>query len=200
MSKLSEMNTPIFWVEGHPGDFDKEKWKIEVSGLVERPKNYSWEELMAFQKVTVEARLTSVTRWSVRGRWGGICLADILRDVGALPDGKFVRVWSCGLVYDTSIPWDIAMKEKTLLAYEFDEEPLGEDYGGPIRLFVPYLWGYKSAKSVVKIEITEKYITGYWEKRGYTDSAKILPGRVLDVNTGKVRPIPGGEVIKFEDQ
>jgi len=194
------MNTPVFWAEGHPGKLDRENWKIEVKGLCENPTTFTWQDLQKLPKTTVNGRLTSVTRWSVNGDWGGVKLSDILDYVKASPSVKYVRFWSHDLVYDTSIPIDIALKEKTLLAWEFDKELLTEDYGGPVRAFVPYLWGYKSAKSVVKIELIDKYIPGYWEKRGYTDDANIEAGPCRDINEGgKVKHIPDGEVKEFLD-
>ena len=201
MSRLKELNTPVFWVEGHPGRLDRDSWEIEVMGLCEIPKVYNWQELASMPRTIADARLTSVTRFSVRGRWGGIKVSDILREVKAHSSVKYIRFWSIKKVYDTSIPVDVALREKTLLAYEFDGESLEEDYGGPIRVFCPYLWGYKSAKSVVKIELMDYYIPGFWEKRGYTDDAVIEAGMVRDMNQGgKIRPIPDGEVINFIDE
>jgi len=198
MHKLAKMNTPVFWAEGHPGKLDREQWKIEVTGLCDSPTTFSWQDLQKLPKTTVKGRLTSVTRWSVGGNWGGVRLSDVLAYVKVRPQVKYIRFWSYELKYDTSIPIDIALKEKTLLAWEFDGELLTEDYGGPVRAFVPYLWGYKSAKSVVKIELLDKYIPGYWEKRGYTDDAQIEAGPCRDINdNGKVRQIPDGEVKEF---
>jgi len=200
MSNLKQMDTPIFWAEGHPGKLVRESWEIEVTGLCEKPQIFTWQDLQSLPKSYADARLTSVTRWSVGGKWGGVKLSDILDAVGADPEVKFVRFWSYRKIYDTSIPIEIARKERTLLAWEFDGEYLTEDYGGPVRAFVPYLWGYKSAKSVVKIELMDHYVPGFWEKRGYTDEAKIEAGNVLDINTGKRRPIEGGEVRGFLDE
>jgi len=199
MDKLAAMNTPIFWAEGHPGELDRENWTIEVKGACDAPQTFSWNDLLALPQSEVEGRLTSVTRWSVGGKWKGIPLSAILQAVKMKPSCKFVRFWSVGEVYDTSIPLEIALKEKSLLAYAFDGEYLSEDYGGPVRAFIPYLWGYKSAKSVVKIELTERYFPGFWEQRGYTDSAEIEAGPCRDINDGgKVKQIPGGEVLEFK--
>ena len=111
---------------------------------------------------------------------------------------RFVRFWSVGEIYDTSIPLDIAQLPKSLLAWEFDRELLTEDYGGPLRAFIPYLWGYKSAKSVVKIELMEYYAPGFWEMRGYTDSGEIEAGPCRDINDeGRIKMIPAGEVVEF---
>ncbi len=198
MTKLHELKTPIFWAEGHPGSLDREAWEIEVTGLCENPMTFTWRNLMDMPKTLADARLTSVTRWSVRGIWGGVKLSDIFDLVKPDSSVTYVRFWSHGLEYDTSIPMDIAMQERTLLAWEFDGELLDEDYGGPVRIFCPYLWGYKSAKSVVKIELMSYYVPGFWEQRGYTDSGEIIPTKVRDMNDGgEVKKIPGGEVKEF---
>jgi len=194
------MNTPVFWAEGHPGKLNREEWKISVSSSCSKPRIFSWQDLQDLPKAVVEARLTSVTRWSVFGHWGGVLLSDIFKELGISSACRYVRFWSTGLVYDTSIPLEIALKEKSLLAWEFDHEYLSENYGGPVRALIPYLWGYKSAKSIVKIELMEYYVPGFWELRGYTDSAKIEAGPCRDINDGgKVKSIPDGEVLHFLD-
>jgi len=201
MSRLRDLKTPVFWVEGHPGKLDRETWQIEVSGLCENPKQFTWQEIASMPKTIADARLTSVTRFSVRGKWGGVKVADILNIVGALTSVRYVRFWSYRDIYDTSVPIDVALRERTLLAYEFDGDLLEEDYGGPVRVFCPYLWGYKSAKSVVRVELMDHYISGFWEQRGYTDEAAIEAGVVRDMNEGgRVRHIPDGEVIGFLDE
>ncbi len=201
MSRLKDLRTPVFWAEGHPGKLDREGWVVEVSGLCANPKTFTWQELIALPKSIADARLTSVTRFSVRGKWGGVKIADLLDVVKASPEVKYVRFWSYRMIYDTSIPIETALRERTLLAYEFDEELLEEDYGGPVRGFCPYLWGYKSAKSVIKIELMDQYISGFWEQRGYPDDALITEGKVRDMNEGgRLRPIPNGEVIRFLDE
>jgi DMSO/TMAO reductase YedYZ molybdopterin-dependent catalytic subunit len=201
VSRLQELRTPVFWAEGHPGKLDREGWVIEVSGFCANPRTFAWQELIALPKSIADARLTSVTRFSVRGKWGGVKVADLLKMVQAGPETQYVRFWSYRMIYDTSVPIDVALRERTLLAYEFDGENLEEDYGGPVRGFCPYRWGYKSAKSVVKIELTDRYVSGFWEQRGYPDDALITAGKVRDMNQeGRLRPIPNGEVIRFLDE
>ncbi len=199
MSKLKEMHTPIFWAEGHPGPLERKGWTVAFDGMVDRPTTFTFAELAEMPQTIVDARLTSVTRWTVRGEWGGIHLSEIFDRIGVSPEATHLRLFSYRKIYTTSIPLDVALKERTLLAYEFDGEPLDADYGGPIRAFVPYLWGYKSAKSVIRAELIDHSVRGYWEVRGYTDEATIEPGRVHDVNTHKWRRIPGGEVREFLD-
>lgn len=198
MNNLAKLNTPIFWAEGHPGRLERESWTLEISGACAAPQLLTWQDLMQMQAYTAEARLTSVTRWSVLGAWTGIQLSQLLKHVQMLDSCRYIRFWSVGLVYDTSIPVDIALMDKSLAAWAFDGEMLTEDYGGPLRALIPYLWGYKSAKSIVKIELMEHYIPGFWELRGYTDSAKIEAGPCRDINDGgRIKQIPAGEVLDF---
>ena len=199
MSKLNEMQTPVFWTEGHPGPLSAEGWQVRLGGLVEKPMTVTYEEIVALPKSIADARLTSVSGWSVRGKWGGVRLSDLLALAGPKPEANHVQFTSYREIYTTCIPLEVALKERTLLAYEFDGEPLDATYGGPVRIFCPYLWGYKSAKSVVAITLEDQSVPGFWEVRGYPDQAQITPRQVLDVNSQRRRRIPGGEVIEFLD-
>jgi sulfoxide reductase catalytic subunit YedY len=199
MGKLKDMHTPVFWAEGHPGPLSAGGWQVELGGLVEKPVTLAYEEIIALPKSIADARLTSVTRWSVRGKWGGVRVSDLLAVAGIRPEATHVQFVSYREIYTTCIPLDVALKERTLLAYDFDGEPLDADYGGPVRVFCPYLWGYKSAKSVIGVTLEDHSTPGYWEVRGYPDEAQITAGRVHDVNTHTWRHIPSGEVIEFLD-
>ncbi|MDD4309262.1 MAG: molybdopterin-dependent oxidoreductase [Candidatus Cloacimonetes bacterium] len=198
VNKLAAMDTPVFWAEGHPGALNRQKWELSVMGSCQKPQTFTWDQLKELPQTEVQGRLTSVTRWSVGGLWKGVSLSTILKEVEIKPSCRFVRFWSVGEYYDTSIPLEIALMEKSLLAHSYEGEYLSEDYGGPLRAFIPYLWGYKSAKSVVRIELMDYYVPGFWEKRGYTDSAEIEAGACRDINDeGKVKQIPAGEVKGF---
>jgi DMSO/TMAO reductase YedYZ molybdopterin-dependent catalytic subunit len=199
VSKLKEMGTPVFWAEGHPGSLDAEGWEIDIGGLVQNPITLTYQEILNLPETVVDARLTSVSGFSVGGVWGGVHLSELFDIVGLEDEASHVQFVSYRRVYTTSVPLEVARKERTLLAYAFEGEPLESDYGGPVRLFCPYLWGYKSAKSVVAINLVDHSIPGYWETRGYPDAARIKPRRVLDVNSGEYRRIPGGEVTEFVD-
>ncbi len=200
MSRLSQMNTPVFWAEGHPGPLSAEGWQVEVGGLADRPVTLTYSEILAFPKSVADARLTSVSGFSVRGEWGGVRLRDLLQLVGVKPRATHVQFVSHRGIYTTCIPLEVANADRTLLAYDFDGELIETNYGGPVRIFCPYLWGYKSAKSVVAITLTSQAKLGYWELRGYPDEAQIRSRWLLDVNTGQTRRIGDGEVVEFVDQ
>lgn len=199
MSILGDMGTPVFWAEGHPGPLRAEGWRVEINGLVQRPLTLTYEEILALPKTIADARLTSVSGFTVRGKWGGVRLKDLFELTGLRPEATHVRFFSYRLIYTTCIPLSVALQERTLLAYEFDGEPLDADYGGPVRIFCPYLWGYKSAKSVVMLTVQDHSTPGFWEKLGYPDDAQIKRRMIFDVNSGRMRRIGDGEVIEFLD-
>jgi DMSO/TMAO reductase YedYZ molybdopterin-dependent catalytic subunit len=199
MSKLREMGAPVMWAEGHPGELQAEAWEVGVGGLAENPVTLSYEQILALPRTLVDARLTSVSGFTFGGKWGGVRLTDIFSVVQPLPEASHVQFVSYREIYTTSVPLEVASRERTMLAYDFDGEPLDPDYGGPVRIFCPYLWGYKSAKSVVALKLVDHSISGFWETRGYPDSAQIKPRRIYDVNSGRWRRIPGGEVTEFLD-
>jgi DMSO/TMAO reductase YedYZ molybdopterin-dependent catalytic subunit len=199
MSKLREMGAPAMWAEGHPGELRADGWVVEVGGLVVHPTTLTYEEILDLPKTVVDARLTSVSGFTVGGVWGGVRLSEVFSVVQPTPGASHVQFVSYRGIYSTCIPLEVARRERTLLAYAFEREPLESDYGGPVRIFCPYLWGYKSAKSVIAIRLVDRSIPGFWETRGYPDSAQIKPRRILDVNSGTWRRIPGGEVTGFID-
>ena len=162
MSGLKDIGTPIFWAEGHPGPLSAEGWPVRLGGLVEKPVTLTYEEILALPKAIADARLTSVSGWSVRGKWGGVRLSDVLALAKPKPGANHVQFTSYREIYTTCIPLDVALKERTLLAYEFDGEPLDSDHGGPVHIFCLYLWGYKLARSVVAIILENNSIPGYW--------------------------------------
>ena len=94
MKNLNDYNVPIFWAEGLPGKLDKEKWEIEISGLLENPVILKWKDLINIPSKTVKTRLTSVTRWSIEGDWTGIHISEIIKLCKTKQNAKFVRVFS----------------------------------------------------------------------------------------------------------
>lgn len=147
MSKLKEMGTPVFWAEGHPGPLRADGWQVVVEGLVEDPTTLTYQQILELPETVVEARLTSVSGFSVGGAWGGVHLSEVFSLVGVHPEASHVEFVSYRKIYTTCIPIEVARLERTLLAYAFEGEPLESDYGGPVRVFCPYLWGFAQTPS-----------------------------------------------------
>lgn len=196
MSILSRLRAPVFKAGGMP-QIDVDTYRLEVTGMVLKPLSLSWQDLMTLPHSTANARLTSVSGWSVRAVWGGILWRDFLEFISPTVEASHAVFTSVGGGYSTTVALKDLDKPRVILSYEVDEEPLEPEYGGPLRMVIPNLWGYKSCKWLGTVELTDQMKGGYWEDRGYPREATIEPGMTLDVNTGKKRPISGGEVMDF---
>ena len=146
-----------------------ETWTIRVFGLVEEEITLNWEQFFSLQWRTVEADFHCVTQWSaLDNTWEGVSFSDLVAPAGPSPKANFVMAHSYG-GYSTNLPFDIAMEEG-LLAHRQDGEPLGMSHGWPLRLVVPSLYGWKSAKWVNGIELMAEDSPGFWEQRGYNNN------------------------------
>lgn len=195
VSILKEMNTPVFKAEGIP-EIDLESYSVRVWGLVEGERQFNMAEIRQMPFTRLNARLTSVSGWSVRANWDGVLWKDFLAQFQLMPQAEYVTFTSVG-GYDTSIPMN-QLNDRVMLVYAVDGQPLESEYGAPLRLLVPHLWGYKSCKWLQQIEFADSDHGGFWEDRGYTRSGYIEEGMTLDINTRTQRPIRGGgEVTEF---
>jgi DMSO/TMAO reductase YedYZ molybdopterin-dependent catalytic subunit len=176
---------------------DLQNYSLSVGGLVKEEKHFSWQEILAMPKSQLNCRLTSVSGWSVRADWEGIQWIDFLQQILINSKTNHVRFTSVGGGYSTTVLSKDLKNPRVLLAYGVNGVSIEAEYGGPLRMVVPNLWGYKSCKWVGKIEFIGQEEGGYWEDRGYTRSGMIEPGYTLDINTQTRRPIKGGEVTEF---
>jgi len=196
MSTLKQLNTPIFAAEGvlH---LERKNYQLAVDGLEIGSRNLSLGELKtAVTPRTVNMRLTSVSGWSVRADWDGILWHDFLKYIHPASSSCYV-ILSSASEYTTCLALKALAASTAMLVWGTAGEPLEDEYGGPLRLVVPNLWGYKSCKWLTTISFVEKYTAGYWETRGYSHSGNIEPGETFDVNSQKYRAISGGEVTEF---
>lgn len=195
MSILRELGTPIFYAEGKtaPGP---ESYSLRVEGLVREKRVFTLQALKALPNSTVCARLTSVSGWSVRADWEGVLFRNFLKELELLPEATHASFCSFG-GYSTCISLKDLESPRVLLCWGVGGEPLEPEYGGPLRLLVPNLWGYKSVKGLARVNFTDRMEGGFWEDRGYPREAMIEPGYTLDINSRERRRIAGGEVTEF---
>jgi DMSO/TMAO reductase YedYZ molybdopterin-dependent catalytic subunit len=149
---------------------DIKTWQMRVFGLVGREMTLDWDQFAALPWQTVEADFHCVTQWSALDQtWEGVWLADLVELAGVSADSNFVMAHCFG-GYSTNLPLDIALEEG-LLVHKQDGKPLGKSHGWPLRLVVPSLYGWKSAKWVNGIEFMAEDAPGFWEQRGYNNNA-----------------------------
>ncbi len=196
MSILKNLGVPAFKAGGMP-TINIQTYILSVGGLVKAERHFPWQEILALPKSKVNCRLTSVSGWSVRADWEGIKWSDFLRKITVDAKANHVRFATFGGGYTTVVSCKGLENPRILLAYGVNGEPIEPDYGGPLRMVIPNLWGYKSCKWLGKIDFIDQMEGGYWEDRGYTRSGIIEPGFTLDINTQTRRSIAEGEVLEF---
>jgi DMSO/TMAO reductase YedYZ molybdopterin-dependent catalytic subunit len=147
--------------------FNPAKWDFRVMGLVERTPRYTWDEFHALPTVTQLADFHCVTSWSrYDNRWDGVATRYLAEQAAVKREARFVFVL-CDGGYTTNLPLDEFLAEDALLAFRHDGKDLHPDHGWPLRLVVPKLYAWKSAKWVRAIEFCADDRRGFWEVRGY---------------------------------
>jgi len=162
------ISAPIVYdiVEDIP-DWDISSYRFKVWGQVENPIELSYQELLNLPSVELIADFHCVTRWSVKEiRWEGVQTKYILELVKPKESAKFLLV-HCLEGYTTNIPLEYLWEEDTILAYKMYSKPIPKRHGYPLRLVVPKLYAWKSAKYVWGLELLPYDVPGFWEQRGY---------------------------------
>ena len=170
------------WGIDHPGitrsnpKIDLKTYTLTIGGEVEKPLKLSWNEIIQLPRVQSVSDFHCVEGWSVLNcKWEGIRFRDVARLVRPKEDARFVT-FECADGYTTSLSLPELSGDDVLLAIGLDGKPLEEGYGFPLRLVVPSKYGYKSALWVTQIRFTVKKEMGFWEKRGFSDSADVWKG------------------------
>jgi DMSO/TMAO reductase YedYZ molybdopterin-dependent catalytic subunit len=129
---------------------------------------FSWEEFQRLPRVKVFADMHCVTRWSRLGNlWEGVSTRELLSRAKVLPQARYVLVQAYDADWTTNMPLNDFLGEDALFADTHDGEPIPPAHGGPLRLVVPRLYAWKSAKWVRGIELLSRDQSGYWERGGY---------------------------------
>ena len=195
MGILSELGMPVFKAGGMQ-EIDPATHRLKIEGLA-REAEFSLAEIKAWPMASADARLTSVSGFSVRALWQGAAWREFMQRIELAPGASHATFMSAGGGYQTTVSLADLDHPRVLLCYSVGDLPLETAYGGPLRMFIPHLWGYKNAKWLARIEFTDRMHGGYWEDRGYPREAAIQPGSTLDINTRERRKISGGEVTEF---
>jgi DMSO/TMAO reductase YedYZ molybdopterin-dependent catalytic subunit len=152
-------------IQPHPQRFAN--WQVEIAGLVNTPQTFSLDELASLARTEITADFHCVTRWSTYDlQWEGVLLRDLLQHVG-LQEGATHLIFHGFDGYTTNVSLEEAATDTGMLALLLNGEPLSREHGGPIRGIIPQLYGWKSAKFLTKITVTNHDELGFWETRGY---------------------------------
>jgi DMSO/TMAO reductase YedYZ molybdopterin-dependent catalytic subunit len=158
---------PVLDAYGAP-KIDLANWRLELFGLVEKPVAFTWEEFLQLPKVKVFSDFHCVTRWSRLGNlWEGVATRELAKHCGLKPEVRYVLLHAYDNGWTTNLPLEAFLAEDALLAYQHDGAPIPLEHGGPVRVIVPQLYAWKSAKWVRGIEFLSEDRAGYWENGGY---------------------------------
>ena len=167
------------WGTDHPGitstnpQLQLETYILTVGGEVENPVKLSWSDFTALPKTVSLSDFHCVEGWSVLDcKWEGVKIVDIEKLVNPRDVARAVT-FECADNYVTPLFREELAGDDVLLAYKFNGEALDEGLGFPVRLIVPSKYAYKSALWVVGLRFTRNKELGFWERRGYSDSADV---------------------------
>jgi len=147
--------------------FYEPRWRFEVKGAVERELSLSWEQFRQLPRVEQVSDFHCVTTWSKFDvAWGGVRFVDVAALAQPTDQARFVIAEGSDY-YTTNLPLEDCLHEDVILADELSGEPLSREHGGPMRLVVPHLYAWKSAKFLRKLKVSTIDEPGYWEERGY---------------------------------
>ncbi len=152
---------------GPTPQINQSDWHLEVTGLVSNALRFSFKELEALLQTTVIKDIHCVTKWSKFDTvWQGVTVDEIIKRAGVSPEAQYLIAHSAD-GYTTNLPLSDVHNGKSLIALFYKNKNIEAEHGGPVRLLVPHLYFWKSAKWLTKLEFTDRDLPGFWETRGY---------------------------------
>jgi len=157
-----------------PQEIDVESYTLRITGLVAKSKNYTYDEVMnRHQNYKKVVTLDCVEGWSATILWEGVLVRDLLAEAEPLANAE-VLIFHAYDGYTTSLPIDYIMENDILMAYKMNDVILPPERGFPFQLVAESKWGYKWIKWITEIELSDDAnYRGYWESRGYSNSADL---------------------------
>jgi DMSO/TMAO reductase YedYZ molybdopterin-dependent catalytic subunit len=148
-------------------------YQLEVSGLVNNPKNYTYDEVINHQNYEKVVTLNCVEGWSTKILWKGVLVKDLLEEVQPMENAKVV-IFHAYDGYTTSHPLDYLTEKNIMMAYEMNDVQIPPERGFPFHLVAESKWGYKWIKWITKIELSDdENYKGFWESRGYSNEGDL---------------------------
>ena len=171
-------NWPVLDLGVQP-EIAPEDWKLELDGACDRPQTIGWKQFLELPQVEDTSDFHCVTTWSrFANRWKGVRFRTLAELAGVTPEARFVLVTGSdydartGERYTTNLPLESALQEDVLLVHTWEGKPLPREHGGPVRMITPRLYAWKGAKWIAKITFLERDHPGFWEVRGYSNTAE----------------------------
>jgi DMSO/TMAO reductase YedYZ molybdopterin-dependent catalytic subunit len=171
-------NWPVLDLGEQP-QVDRPSWKLEVGGLVDHPFTLTYGQLLELPQADDVSDFHCVTTWSrYDNHWRGVRFKTIAELAVPQEDARFVLCTGYDFApgtfipYTTNLPLDRATEDDVLLVHTWEGEALPHEHGGPVRMITPKLYAWKGTKWIRKIEFLAHDRKGFWEERGYSNSAE----------------------------
>lgn len=146
-------------------------FRLDITGLVENPLSLGFVDLLDLPNVRARNDIHCVTSWSrYDNDWQGVLALTLAEMVKPHPEAKHV-LFTAHDGYTTNVRIDQFLDEDVLIAHHWNDEPLSEEHGGPVRVVIPKLYFWKSTKWVREIRFVKEDAPGFWEERGYHNNA-----------------------------
>ena len=158
----------IYTVTGGYPAMDPADYRLDVTGNVATPLSLSMDDLASLPQTQMTKDFQCVTGWRVDDvPWSGVLLSDVLAAAGATLTSSALRFFSFDGEYTESLTMEQGLRDDVLVASSMYGKPITREHGGPVRLYVAPMYGYKSLKWMSGIEVVDEVVPGYWEVRGY---------------------------------
>ena len=158
----------FYSVAGRVDDIPADTYRLTVDGMVRHPASLTFDDLSRLPQTEITRDVQCVTGWRVPDvRWTGVLLRDVLAHVGARAGAGGVMFGSSDRMYTESLTMEQSSRPDILIAMSLDGEPVSNNHGGPVRLYVAPMYFYKSIKWLDRITVVDRVQPGFWEKRGY---------------------------------
>ncbi len=173
----------IYTVTGELPSKSKAEYRLQVGGLVDTPYTLTYAELRALPPTKMTKDFQCVTGWRVHDvKWQGVLLSDLLDRAGVQGNAKAIRFKSFDGTYTESLTLSQARRKDVIVAYQMEGGDISDEHGGPVRLYVAPMYGYKSCKWLDAIDLTDQVEPGYWEHYGYDVDAWVGKSNGRDDN------------------
>jgi DMSO/TMAO reductase YedYZ molybdopterin-dependent catalytic subunit len=161
---------PVLDLGMHP-QISLERWQLAVHGAVEQTLRLDWPAFQALEQVEEVSDFHCVTKWSkLDMRWKGVRLATVLAAARPLPEASHLLCHAYD-GYTVNLPLEEALKDDVLLVHTWEDRPLPIEHGGPVRIITPQLYAWKGAKWIRRLHVLTEDKLGFWELRGYSNTA-----------------------------
>ena len=180
---------------------NKNQWSLFAGGLTKEPRTFYFDDIVSLKSETQLSRLKCVECWSAKAKWEGVSIKTLFEIVKPMEQARWVYFRSVDGYYET-IPLKDLLNPRVLLVYKMNDKLLPPEHGAPLRLIIPFKYGYKNVKYITRMEFLDKDKSGYWPDEGsYSLDGSIQPGYDHPLDKGKKRIfINGGEVFHDFDK